>query len=117
MKLPEKYAYWKGIPREEIDWAPRIDENKCAGCGMCVTSCGREVFSFDEAKNKAVVARPLQCMVGCTSCKVWCVFNAISFPDEQYIKNLIIEKKVLTLAKNQLKKFIEEEKKKEKIGD
>ena len=27
-KLDPKYAYWKGIPREEINWHPTIDERK-----------------------------------------------------------------------------------------
>lgn len=102
MSLPEKYARWKEIPREEIDWAPIIDENKCVGCGMCITSCGREVFEYDLEKKKAVVDKPLQCMVGCTSCQVWCIYKAISFPDPQYVKNLIKEKKVLLIAKRQL---------------
>jgi len=69
---------------------------------MCVTSCGREVFDYDTVDKKAVVARPYQCMVGCTSCQVWCIFNAISFPDDQYIKKIIKERKVLVVAKKQL---------------
>jgi NAD-dependent dihydropyrimidine dehydrogenase PreA subunit len=108
MSLPEKYAQWKGIPREEIDWYPHIDENKCTGCGMCVTSCNREVFDYDEVKNKAVVVNPLYCLVGCTSCSTWCVFNAISFPDPQYVKNLIKEKKILSLAKRQLEQKLKQ---------
>lgn len=102
MSLPEQFAKWKGIPREEVDWYPTIDENRCTGCGMCVTSCGRNVFDYNWEEKKAIVARPLQCMVGCTSCEVWCVFNAISFPDPQYVKNLIIERQVLVTAKKQL---------------
>jgi len=38
MSVPEKFAQWKGVPREEIEWNPRIDKNKCVGCGMCVYS-------------------------------------------------------------------------------
>lgn len=102
MSLPENYAYWKGIPREEIDWHPTINEEKCTGCGVCVTSCGREVFSYNKEKKKVVVANALYCMVGCTSCKTWCIFDAINFPDPQYVKDLIKNKKVLTLAKKQL---------------
>jgi NAD-dependent dihydropyrimidine dehydrogenase PreA subunit len=102
MNLPEKFTYWKGIPRQEINWHPTIDESKCVGCGMCVTTCGRNVFDYDREKRKAVVARPLQCMVGCTSCQVWCVYNAISFPDPQYVKDLIKKRNVLATAKKEL---------------
>lgn len=55
MSLPEKYAFWKGVPREEIDWHPYIDKNKCTGCGMCVTSCGREVFTYDKKEKKRLL--------------------------------------------------------------
>ncbi len=102
MKLDEKFSKWTGIDREKINWNPKIDEKKCAGCGMCVTSCGRNVFDFEKKKNNAVVARPLQCMVGCSSCETWCVFNAISFPDKQYVKNMIKEKGILKIAKKEL---------------
>lgn len=104
-QLNDKFAYWKGIPREEIKWYPTVDKDKCVGCGMCVTSCGREVFDYDWEKRKAVVARPLQCMVGCSSCKVWCIFDAINFPDPQYVKNIIKERKLLDLAKKELEKM------------
>ena len=100
--LPEKFATWKGVPREDIDWHPTIDENKCTGCGMCVTSCGREVFDSDAATKKAVVARPLQCLVGCTSCEAWCVFEAIGFPDNQYVRDLIKKEKLIAVARREL---------------
>jgi len=106
-ELDKKFATWKGIQREEINWHPTIDENKCVGCGMCVTSCGRNVFDFDPENKKAVVARPLQCMVGCTSCQVWCIYDAISFPDPDYVKNLIKKRGALKLAKKQLKEKME----------
>ena len=101
-KLDPKFAKWKRVPREEIKWNPKIDEKKCTGCGMCITSCGREVFDFDKEKNKSIVARPLQCMVGCSSCESWCIFNAISFPNRQYVKDLIKEKGLLKIAKKEL---------------
>ncbi|MGC8927093.1 MAG: 4Fe-4S dicluster domain-containing protein [Myxococcota bacterium] len=101
--MDEKYAKWKGVPREKISWAPIINVDKCTGCGMCITSCGRDVFDFDIINMKAIVARPLQCMVGCTSCKVWCVFNAIYFPDENIVRDFIVKNKILVLAKKQLK--------------
>ena len=112
-KLDEKFAKWKGILREEINWNPKIDESKCTGCGMCVTSCGRNVFDFNKEKNKSVVARPLQCMVGCTSCEFWCVFNAISFPDKESIKKLIKKKGIL----KDVKKEIEEKYLKKNVAE
>ena len=100
--IDEKFAKWKGVDRTTIKWNLKMDEKKCAGCGMCVTSCGRNVFDFDGEKIKSVVARPDNCMVDCTSCETWCIFNAISFPDKQYVKNLIKEKGLLKVAKKEL---------------
>ena len=111
----KKFSEWHGIPREKINWNPEVDKERCIGCGMCVTSCGRNVFDFDIKKNKAVVARPLQCMVGCTSCEVWCIYNAISFPDKQYIKELIKKKGVLKIAKKELEEKLKNKPKEEKI--
>ncbi len=98
----KKFTEWKGIPRDEIKWNPKVDEGKCAGCGMCVTSCGRGVYKYDFERKKAIVANPQRCMVGCTSCETWCVFNAISFPDKQYVKGIIKDRKVLARAKREL---------------
>ena len=42
-KLDPKFAYWKGIPREEITWHPTIDESKCVGCGMCEDACPKGI--------------------------------------------------------------------------
>jgi len=103
MSLDKKFAFWKEIPREEISWNPQIDPLHCSGCGMCVTSCGRGVFGFDVQTNKATVENPLHCMVGCKSCQSWCVFNAIGFPEDQVVKDLIKSHNLLKLAKQQLK--------------
>ncbi|MEI7823894.1 MAG: hypothetical protein WCI01_01250 [Chlorobiaceae bacterium] len=107
MILPEKYSKWNGIPREEIDWHPTIEANQCTGCGMCVVSCGREVFDFNKEIKKSEVSRPLQCMVGCTSCKAWCVFGAISFPDDQRVKDLIKRKNILPHVKRLLEQKLQ----------
>lgn len=109
-KLPEKFAMWMGVARQEISWNPTIDAAKCVGCGMCVTSCGREVYDYDEDRKKAVVARPLQCMVGCSSCEAWCVFGAIGFPDRQYVRDVIKTHKILALAKRRLEEKLAQKK-------
>ena len=46
-------------------------------------------------------------MVGCTSCQVWCIYDAISFPDPDNIKNLIKKRGVLKLTKQQLREKLE----------
>jgi len=76
---------WHGIPREEIPWHPTVDEDACIGCGTCVVGCSRLVYRFDFERKKAVVADPLNCMVGCRTCASTCPANAISFPSADIV--------------------------------
>lgn len=94
---------WHGIPRENIQWHPTIIAESCVGCGLCVTSCGKNVYSFDYETNKPVVTAPQACMVGCTTCATICTQDAIEFPSQGYIRQIIKKNKVLTQAKNMLK--------------
>lgn len=73
----------KDIPREEIPWFPKVDENRCSGCSSCVEFCTQGVFSFD---GKSHVIRPYACIVGNTSCKSFCPEKAISFPTMTELK-------------------------------
>ena len=94
---------WHGIPRENIVWHPTLIAESCVGCGLCVTSCGKNVYSFDYETNKPVVAAPQACMVGCTTCAVLCTVDAIEFSSQGYVRQIIKKNKVLTQAKNMLK--------------
>jgi len=72
---------WWGIPRPEIPWYPRIDYDRCIGCGLCLMTCsGRNVYDWDFEKMRPVVARPYNCMVGCDTCAKMCPRDAIIFP-------------------------------------
>lgn len=102
MSASEPAASWFGIDRVQIDWAPRIDEELCAGCGLCVVGCGRKVFEYDYDRKRAVVARPTNCMVACTTCKTLCPHKAISFPPESYIARLIKEHRLTQVARQRL---------------
>lgn len=94
---------WHGIPREKIEWAPTIVADRCIGCGLCATSCGRGVYAFDYEANKPVVVTPLMCMVGCTTCATICTQDAIEFPSQGYIRQIIKKNKIVTQSKNMLR--------------
>lgn len=94
---------WHGIPRQEIQWQPTVVVDRCIGCGLCTTSCGRGVYAFDFDANRPVVIAPEMCMVGCTTCATLCPQDAIEFPSHGYIRQLIRERKVLRQAKEMLR--------------
>jgi CDP-4-dehydro-6-deoxyglucose reductase len=88
MPDPKLAKPWHGVPREEIEWWPTVNEDVCIGCGTCVVGCGRQVYRFDFQRKKAVVDEPLNCMVGCTTCLVSCPTSAISFPPTDVVLRL-----------------------------
>lgn len=90
---------WHGIPRKEIPWYPTINEEKCIGCELCYVSCGREVFEYDDSIRKAIVERPYNCMVGCSTCGTICPSNAISFPPREMIQRIEKEYKILKVVR------------------
>lgn len=98
-----KSNLWHGVPRAEINWNPTIVPDRCVGCGLCVTSCGRGVYAFDYDANEPVVAAPEMCMVGCTTCATICREDAIEFPSQGYIRHLIKQNKILRQSKDMLR--------------
>ncbi len=94
---------WRGIPREQIDWHPTLVAERCIGCGLCATACGKNVYSFDYEANQPVVAAPQACMVGCTTCAVLCPQDALEFPSVGYVRQIIRKNKLVTQAKNMLR--------------
>jgi NAD-dependent dihydropyrimidine dehydrogenase PreA subunit len=83
---------WRGIPREEIQWFPTIDEEKCIGCKSCVEFCPNDALEFDEAAGKARVKNPYNCVVECKACAKLCPGDAIEFPDEGEFSKFIRKK-------------------------
>jgi len=80
-----------------IEWFPKIDENKCIGCGSCVFVCFKDVFDYDFERMKAVVKNPKNCIPGCFLCSIYCPNNAISLPSIDKIKEKI--EKITSKAK------------------
>ena len=80
----EREESYMGVPREEIQWFPKVDPGKCSGCSSCVEFCAQGVFFFAESKSHVV--RPFNCIVGRSSCRSFCPEQAISFPPHAELK-------------------------------
>lgn len=78
---------YMGIPREAIPWFPTIDPEKCTSDGVCVEFCANDVFV--QGDTATLVANPLNCVVGCSSCMRICPTDALGFPDqEEFVRTL-----------------------------
>ncbi len=73
-----------GVPREKIDWSPRIDYTKCNYCMECVEFCPHNVFEVREnEEQKLTVKNPNNCVVFCRACGKTCGPDAIDFPNKK----------------------------------
>ncbi len=77
------------VPREKIPWFPTVDPELCTGCRVCFEFCHQGVYDWDAERPAAVVARPYQCVVGCSGCQDKCAAGAITFPDLEEIAALL----------------------------
>ena len=83
-----------GVPRNKIDWCPRIDYGKCDDkCMECVKFCPHDVFEVRENETpKLIVKNPHNCVVFCRACDKACGLDAIGFPNKKettaYIKQI-----------------------------
>jgi NAD-dependent dihydropyrimidine dehydrogenase PreA subunit len=80
---------YMGIPREKISWAPRIDPDRCVGCGECAEVCPNSVYWLNEEAAKMEVLNPNNCVVLCDKCAAFCPEEAITFPDKEQMKKVI----------------------------
>lgn len=80
---------YMGIPRDKIPWCPRVDTDKCIGCGECLETCPNNVFAMNEQTGKVEVVNPDNCVVLCDKCARFCPQEAISFPDKEATKRLL----------------------------
>lgn len=72
-----------GVPREKIDWSPRLDYEKCNFCMECFKFCPHKVYEKNENdEKKLVVKNPNNCVVFCRACGKTCGLDALSFPDK-----------------------------------
>ena len=72
-----------GVPRNKIDWSPRIDYDKCNDCMECVEFCPHQVYEVRENEEKKLVVKNADnCVVFCRACGKTCGVDALSFPDK-----------------------------------
>jgi len=72
-----------GVPRNKIDWCPRIDYDKCTDCMACVEFCPHDVFEVRESETpRLIIKNPENCVVFCRSCALACGLDALDFPDK-----------------------------------
>jgi len=102
-------AEWFGIPRKEIKWYPQVDYERCIGCGLCFLTCsGRIVYDWDFTKMRPVVARPLNCMVGCDTCAKMCPRDAILFPPLGYLRKMRDKAQAIVKSREKLSQIKKE---------
>ena len=106
-KQDPKFAKFHGVDRKQIQWNPEIDEAKCIGCGMCVTTCGRGVYKFDYENKKSKAVNPNNCMVACQTCANLCPVKAIEFAEEgksrEKAQKIVKENNILLKVREELK--------------
>ena len=85
MKNPHKFM---GVPREQIDWFPTINYEKCNNCGDCVTFCAHGVY--EKGEEKILIVKPKNCVVFCQACLKMCpIEGAMIFqPKKEVLKQI-----------------------------
>ena len=90
---------WHGIPREDIPWYPKVDDDACIGCQLCYITCGRSVYEMGD--GVAVAVDPMSCAVGCSTCGNICPTGAITFPPMDAVWKLERERQIFRTVKKE----------------
>ena len=70
-----------------------------------MTCKGRVVYDWDFEKMRPIVARPYNCMVGCSTCANLCPADAISFPSKNELEKYRNKAKVVAKARKKLEEL------------
>lgn len=85
---------WHGIPPAEVRWLPTVKLELCNGCRSCKEACPGDVYDWDDALGHPIVARPENCVVYCMSCAKACPEDAITFPNQAEVEELVKQLRV-----------------------
>ena len=81
--MDEAEDTFMGVPRNTIDWSPRIDYELCNNCMECVKFCPHQVYEVKENEEKKVLVKNADnCVVFCRACGKACGIDAITFPNK-----------------------------------
>ncbi|MGC8661978.1 MAG: 4Fe-4S dicluster domain-containing protein [Nitrososphaeria archaeon] len=95
---------WHGVERSHYQWFPVINYEACTGCGMCLLTCGNNVFAWSSDKDAPVIANPGSCVLGCTTCGKLCPEYAITFQGDpkEFVGKLIRENRIFPEVRREL---------------
>jgi NAD-dependent dihydropyrimidine dehydrogenase PreA subunit len=71
--------------RERFPWFPTMNCQVCLRDLECLNFCPADVFDWDRATGRPVVARPFDCIPGCRSCAENCKAKCISLPGKKEV--------------------------------
>jgi MinD superfamily P-loop ATPase len=64
---------------------PKIDTERCTGCGRCVATCEPRLLSLEVVRwKKFSVLHELDRCTGCSLCAVSCPFHAIAMRQDAH---------------------------------
>ena len=53
-----------------------INREECVGCKLCMKTCFKDVYRWDEAEGNPIAAYPEDCLL-CLQCEMACTANCI----------------------------------------
>ena len=71
--------------RERLPWFPTLHNRGCLRDLECLNFCPAEVFDWDRATGKPIVAHPFDCIPGCNICAENCKARCISLPGKREV--------------------------------